>query len=305
MFDSLVNLYLTSLQAEGVTPATLRWHKSCLRKFNGYLVNKGESEKPQDWTASLFRAYIVHMQTTPNRKGIPHAPHAIQSYVRSLRAFCQWLTNEEFVADNPMRKVKQPKAPALVKPTVNKGELEKLFEAAKAGRTQYRDTALLLFMLDTGARASEVCSLKASEIAWEPRFAKVWRKGQKERFTPFTPTTSRAMQKYGIKARNPDCEYYFQSEEGQQLTVSGLFQLCRRLGNRAGVHLNPHKLRHTFCTESLRQGASVFTVQRIMGHSTLDVTMRYAALVAADLAADHALHSPVDSLMGATKSRKG
>ncbi len=297
MFASLVDLYLTSLQAEGVTPATLRWHRSCLKKFNGYLVNRGESEKPDDWTALLFRSYIVHLQTSGNRNGAPHAPHAVQSYVRSLRAFCQWLTDEEFVSANPMRKVKQPKAPALVKPTVNKDELAQLFEAAKAGRTGFRDIALLLFMLDTGARASEVCSLKTSEIAWEPRFAKVLGKGQKERFIPFTAITSRAMQKYSIKSRNMDCEYFFQSEEGQKLSASGLFQLCRRLGDRAGVHLNPHKLRHTFCTESLRQGASVFTVQRIMGHSTLDMTMRYAALVSADLAADHARHSPVASLV--------
>lgn len=115
---------------------------------------------------------------------------------------------------------------------------------------------------------------------------------------PFDPATAKAMQKYSLKERNPEGSVFFQSVEGNQLTVSGLFQLCRRLGNRAGVPLNPHKLRHTFCTESLRSGASVFTVQRIMGHSTLDVTMRNAALVTADLAADHAKHLPVATLTG-------
>jgi len=227
----------------------------------------------------------------------------VQSYTRSLRAFCQWLTDEEFLDVNPMAKVKQPKAPALVKPTLTREDVAALLDAAKAGRTVLRDTALILFMLDTGARANEVCTLKAADILWSDRLAKLYGKGQKERFVPFSPHTAKAMQKYGMKARDAECAVFFQSEEGEALTTSGLFQFCRRLGNRAGVALNPHKFRHTFCTESLRSGASVFTVQRIMGHTTLDVTMRYAALVTADLAAEHAKHSPVAGLVSRNGKR--
>jgi site-specific recombinase XerC len=164
MLGSLVSLYLTHLQAEGVSPHTLRWHQGCLKRFGQWLTDGGHPENPEKWNAALVRAYIVALQTSPGRKAATFSPHAVQSYVRSLRAFCQWAVDDELIPVNPMTKVKQPKAPALVKPTVTNAELSRLLEAAKDGRTVLRDTALLLFMLDSGVRAAEVCGLRATDI---------------------------------------------------------------------------------------------------------------------------------------------
>ena len=105
------------------------------------------------------------------------------------------------------------------------------------------------------------------------------------------------MQRYMLKARGGDCERLFQSEEGRALTTSGLLQLCQRIGHKAGVELHPHKCRHTFAISYLRSGASVFALQKTLGHTTLDMSLRYAALMTEDLVNDHKAHSPVAKLL--------
>jgi site-specific recombinase XerD len=152
-------------------------------------------------------------------------------------------------------------------------------------------------MLDTGARANEVCQLPESDVNWSQRLAKVYGKGAKERYVPFSAATMKAIQRYMVKARERDCDRLFQNEEGKPLSTSGLLQLCNRLGEKAGVELNPHKFRHTFAISYLRSGASVFALQKTLGHSSLDMSLRYAALVTEDLVNDHAKHSPVAALI--------
>lgn len=166
-----------------------------------------------------------------------------------------------------------------------------------AGRNGLRDEALLLFMLDTGPRANEVCTLAVGDVSWQQRLAKVVGKGAKERYVPFSAATAKAMQRYMLRARAGESDRLFLSEEGPALTTSGLLQLCQRIGHEAGVELHPHKCRHTFAISCLRSGASVFALQKTLGHTTLDMSLRYASVMTEDLVNNHKPHSPVATLL--------
>jgi site-specific recombinase XerD len=298
LLSQLVETYVLHLESEGRSSKTLDWHRSCLRKFSLWLTESGTSENPDDWTAATIRAYLVSLMRMTKADGTPLSATSVNTYACSLRAFCHWLEVEEFAERNVMERVKSPALPKLVKPVLGSDECRALLKATKESRNALRDEAIILFLLDTGARANELCSLRETDIIWGQRLAKVFGKGSKERYIPFSAATMKAMQRYSLKARDANGNTFFQSEEGGKLSTSGLLQLCQRLGEKAEVEASPHKFRHTFAISYLRSGASVFALQKTLGHTSLEMSRRYASLMTEDLVTDHAKHSPVAALLG-------
>ena len=149
-----------------------------------------------------------------------------------------------------------------------------------------------------------MCALEAAAIDWDVRIAKLFGKGRKERYVPFSAPTAKAMRRYSLRERRGTSDRFFESEEGRPLTPSGLYQVCKRLSAGAGVKVAPHKCRHTFGIAYLRNGGSVFALQKTLGHTSLDTTLRYAALVTDDLVNEHREHSPVAALLARPRSAR-
>jgi site-specific recombinase XerD len=296
--ENLVALYLAAQQAAGRTPATITWHQQSLKQFLAWLHDEGHPTNPGDWNAGLMRAWIVYCQTRPSKRGGGTlSTSAVNSLARSLRAFCHWLAAEELVDRSPFEKVKVPKPPKLVKPFLTPDEVDRALRAARDGRNRYRDEALLLFMLDTGARSAEVRGLRADAVDWESRIARLYGKGSKERYVPFSTHTAKAMQRYALRERRFGAAEFFVAEDGSPLMKSGLYQVCKRISVASGVHVAPHKLRHTFAIAYLRAGGNAFALQKLMGHTTLHTTLNYVAMTTDDLIAEHREHSPVDAML--------
>lgn len=297
--DAAIGQYVLSLEAEGRSPATTSWHREALSGLGVWLRASGHPESPTRWTPVLLREWIRHLQTRPNKHtGAPLSASYVNNQVRSLRAFCRWLLREELVDRDPFDRVRVPKTPKMVKPTLGPEEVRLLLGAAVDGRNGARDEAIVLFMLDTAARANEVVTLRAEDIDWRRGVAKVWGKGAKEREVPFSAVTGKAMQRYLLRRRNPDCETFFQTEEGSPLTYDGLYQITCRISRKTGVPVNPHKLRHTAALQYLRNGGNAFALQKLLGHTTLHTTLNYVAMNSDDLVAEHRQHSPLGGLLG-------
>ena len=105
------------------------------------------------------------------------------------------------------------------------------------------------------------------------------------------------MQRYQIREREVRDPQFFLSEEGTTLTKSGLYQLCKRISIEAEIHVAPHKLRHTFAITYLRAGGNAFSLQKLLGHTTLHTTLTYVAMTTDDLVTEHRDHSPVDAML--------
>src|SRR5215212_5725224 len=227
--EDLVTLYLNAHQAEGRSAETIRWHHHSLTPFVAWLRAEGHATDPTQWNARLLREWIVYNQTRPAKRGEGTlSASAVNSLIRSVKAFSRWLAEEELVERDPFHRVKAPKVPRLVKPHLSSQELAKVLATARTNRNAFRDEAVILFILDTGARASEVCGLRADAIDWSSGIARLYGKGQKERYVPFSVHTAKAMQRYGLRNRKGDGPTFFQSEEGDLLTKSGLYQICKR-----------------------------------------------------------------------------
>jgi len=180
-------------------------------------------------------------------------------------------------------------------------------QVKRARTTARRDKALVLFLYDTGCRISEALGLTLDRLDLAANEASVHGKGDKWRTVPFDDSTSEALFDYlarrGVLGRKgkaqagPDRLPVFATRKGHFMGRSGTLSLIYRLGDRAGVaDCHPHRFRHTFAIEALRNGMDVFSLQSIMGHTDLKTTRKYVALANVDIKAAHRRSSPVAAL---------
>jgi integrase/recombinase XerC/integrase/recombinase XerD len=161
--------------------------------------------------------------------------------------------------------------------------------------------AIVLVLLDTGIRASELCTLTMENTFLTEGFLKVRGKGNKERMVPFGALTKKALLKYlhsyRPEAQSDDQRELFLSIEGTPLSYNGLALLIRRLGSNSDVpRLHPRLFRHTFAVRYLMNGGDIMTLRLILGHTTLEVTQLYMHLAEAHIQVQHHKFSPVDRL---------
>ncbi len=162
-----------------------------------------------------------------------------------------------------------------------------------------RDRAIVLLLLDTGLRVSEAAGIGLADLRPDGTI-KVRGKGARERVVPVGAATRRAIAGV-LEGRAPSAgdAPLFTGAAGGRLTLTGIQQLLRRLRTRAGVarRCNPHTFRHTFAHRYLMNGGDVFTLQRMLGHSSLEMVRRYVALADGDMATRHRAASPADNLL--------
>jgi len=166
-----------------------------------------------------------------------------------------------------------------------------------------RDYAMVCFLLDTGMRATELCELRMSGVDMSARKCIVLGKGNKHRSVYFGRQTAKALWNYLREEEREQGSPVFLSDRGsgtgEPLTRSGLLQLIERLGKAAhveAVRCSPHTFRHTFAVTFLRNGGNVFSLQQILGHTSLQMTNRYVAVSQGDLEKQRRQFSPVDGL---------
>lgn len=166
--------------------------------------------------------------------------------------------------------------------------------------TAARDVAIILVLLDTGMRVSELCRLKVGdynaatgELSLVP-----WGTGKKSkgRVVYLGKRSKTALWRWLARDdQHTSGELLFVSADGSPLTRNGVRIMLSRVGKAAGVKAHPHRFRHTAAIQFLRNGGDVFTLQRLLGHTTLDMVRRYLALADSDAQAAHRLASPVDN----------
>ena len=275
--------------------------RAALARFFAYLPRAHETEGGR-WGQMQAGANTPARNKT--RAAKPLSPTSCANYFRWLRTFFLYLVACGMLDESPMRTLRpaahrddqvQPFSPE---------QQEALLVAASKTVNAARNVAVLLFLLDTGARAGELCGLKMAEINFGERSVRVTGKGDKARTLFLSPQTSRAILDYLRGEQRAPTDYVFQSErgDGSPLTVQSLYQMFKTAGAAAGlsgVRCSPHTCRHTFAIEFLRRGGDPVTLQVMYGHTDLAQTRRYLAVAGADCKKAHARFSPVLDLRGA------
>jgi integrase/recombinase XerD len=153
-----------------------------------------------------------------------------------------------------------------------------------------------LLLLDTSIRASDLCGLKIHDVDLKNRRITVFGKGSKERMVPFSARNSQPLWKYlALRREYYSGVYLFVSREGSPLNRYQITKIMKWIGERASVRgVHPHRFRHTFAINCLRNRGNAYSLQMMLGHSTLEMVKTYLALAQSDLDKVHKIASPVD-----------
>ena len=173
-----------------------------------------------------------------------------------------------------------------------------------------RDYLIVLILLDTGIRLSELVGLTLGNIDFEQSCFLVCGKGDKERMVPFGNGVRRVLWQYIKESRArlqfEDTDQVLINESGLPVRKRAVQTMISRLGKRSGitgVRCSPHTFRHTFAKQYLMLGGDVFSLQRILGHSSLEIVRLYINLATSDISEQHRRYSPIDNYY--SKRRKG
>lgn len=231
------------------------------------------------------------------REGL--SSHTTQGHVRALKAFASWLCEEGYTETNVLQRYRLPKARRVEPEWLREDEIERLLRVFDRKTAMgARDYAIVLTLLDTGLRCAELCNLTLANADLDIGQLKVLGKGNKERMVPVGVRAVRALRRYRDHFRPPiEVAHFFLTIDGKPLTVRAVQLLIRRAKKKAGIpRLHVHLLRHTFAIHYLMAGGDVFSLQRILGHSSLEVTRMYVNMVASQVKERHRLFSPMDNM---------
>ncbi len=314
-----IEMFVVAKETEGRSQKTTVWYRNMLTRFAGYL-DHGLDTRLRDITVTEARSFVATLQSKtmlyeehpflqPREGGL--SPQTIHGYVRAIKALGSWLQEEGVTNHNLFGQVKRPKLPQPVIQILTEQEINTLVEAINPkcflGARLY---AIVLLLLDTGIRASELCGLTLDNTHFDDDKILVRGKGEKERMVPFAHGTKQALMRYVTAWRpeplDPEDQHVFLSIDSRPLTYDGLSSCIKSLGQRAGIpRLHPHLFRHTFAVHYLMNGGDVMSLKRILGHTTLDVTQTYIHLAEEHIQVQHHRFSPVDRMgIGTRKPRR-
>ncbi len=243
-------------------------------------------------TPTLVREYLVSLE---DRELSDYSVHAA---ARAIRAFMNFCVREEHIPVSPMTKVAMPRVNKRILPAFSEEEVHRLLSAC----VTKRDRAIILFLLDTGCRVSELVNLNGGDISIRTGEVQIRQgKGHKDRAAFLGQNSRNSLLEYYGERGVPDEQgpVWLSETRGKRLTLSGLQQLLKRLGRRSGArHCSPHTFRRTFAITCLRNGMDIFRLARLMGHSDIGVLRQYLSLVKDDLRTAHAQFGSVDRLLG-------
>ena len=259
--------YLSARRIDGLSSRTLKSYKSNLEMF---------AEKVTKPTAKIttddIRAYITYLGQERHL-----ADTTLQTHINSLRAFFGWLRVEEKIRKNPMNKIHSLKIDKKnARKALNAEEMERLRDACK----DYREKALVEFLVSTRCRLSEIAGLKFSDLNFTDRSVIVHGKGDKDRVVYFSDKASFLIREYQKTRKGGEGLFVSSKTSYQALKPRGIQRILQSISERAGItdRVHPHLLRHTFATRAINSGMEVSALQKLLGHEDLATTQIYAKM---------------------------
>jgi site-specific recombinase XerD len=205
-FQAVVDDYAVWHEISGHSPKTIQWYRWMLTVFVQWLERNGRSTHLAAITIADARAFLkAEAQRTTIYPGHPTgveragqlSDRTLHGYARALRAFFNWLVNEEYLDKNPLARLRPPKLEKRYKEILSVGEIERLLaELNQRTFLRARIYAMVAVLYDSGLRAGELVQLDIGDVDWSAYHLRVMGKGKKERLVPFSPATARVLLRF-------------------------------------------------------------------------------------------------------------
>jgi len=248
---------------KAVSPKTLIWYQCSFRAFHGAIDSK-----------EAINRRIIELRD----RGI--SPITINSYLRCVNAYLRWLHDEHHHASLRIPRLREEQK---VLAALTPDHIKRLLQFAPKGRNLKRAHTLTLLLLDTGLRFAEALSLTWDRVDLDNLVLRVLGKGGKHRVVPISLECRKVL--YRWRQQQPQSDLVFPTRSGIVSSQRNVGRDVKLLGERVGitgVRFSPHTFRHTFAVSYLRAGGNVLYLQRILGHSSLEMTNRYTRRLGID-----------------------
>jgi len=295
--SEMIDLYILRCELEGKSEVTVSAYKWTLGRFLAEVTTR----KFPDIAGSISREHIYGYLSC----FIEHSPATRHRYFREVRCFFNWLVDSNYIERSPFQGMKNIRVPQKIVRPFQAIDVTRMLEACGDDDVGLRDRAMIMTLLDTGLRCSELVQLDYEDLNIESKRIIVrFGKGNKQRVVPFADNCNETLENYlGVRGHKPGPLFYASNHHGALaigavLKPNGLKQMLRRLGLKAGIEkVHAHRFRHTFATWAIEHDARELDVQYLLGHSTSDMVRRYSSSYRSEQAATrHVNFSPADQM---------
>ena len=270
-----LQLFLDAKKIEGCSERTIQYYRTTVERL--FLSISTPIRKV---TTEEIRRYLVEYQQINNCSKV-----TIDNVRRNISSFFSWLEEEDYILKSPMKRIHKIKTKQQVKETISDEAIEQLRDNCNC----LRDLAIIDLLYSTGIRVGEIVNLNISDIYFEARECVVFGKGDKERRVYFDAKSKIHLQEYLSKRKDNNPALFVTLDAPyERLKISGVEIRMRRLGRRLNMDkIHPHKFRRTMATRAIDKGMPIEQVQKLLGHSQIDTTMKYAIVNQTNVKTSH------------------
>jgi len=266
--SDLAESFLDAKIAKGLSPKTIHTYRERLALFVAWL---GDGTITRD----NLRFYLAHLQRNPRL-----SKATVAAYFRDVAVFCGWLVTEKLLEANPAYKL-GPRVPKRRPPHYTEYHVRQLLAVCDA-----RDRAIVIVLLDTGLRASELTSLNRSSFDWDTGGFTVIGKGDKERAGWLSSYAQGVLVDY-LDTRHDRNPAVFTGTKGR-LTPIGVHKMLHRRAEQVGIRDDVRRLIHsfrvTFAKSFIQEGGDLESLRELLGHADISMSAFYAQLADSELA---------------------
>ena len=276
-----------------VSEYTVRNYRAAVENFVRYLNDAGK------WKEDFAAVTSIQVRSFLIEEGRNKARRTLHTQVSGLRAFYLYLRRQGIVENNPFTGLTLPKLDKPLPKFLTETQMRTLLNAPillwKDGQISefeaFRDSLILELLYGGGLRVSELCGLNHGQVDFGQGVARVLGKGRKERLCPLGPVAVQCLRTF---VQRFDLEAAFNAplvctRKGKRMEPRQIQKLLKTHLAAAGLPLDmtPHKLRHSFATHMLDEGADLRAVQELLGHANLSTTQIYTHVSIARLKEAH------------------
>lgn len=320
--DYDIDDFIDYCDVKRLSKKTITSYEQTLRLFAMYLKNECEVKEAGDVREIHVREYIKYLTERgkytvvaddnskkfnfpENREDYKKevSKTTINNYVRNIKVFFNYLYENRYIRQNPIARIKQLKNSRKIVGYIDDVNMNKLLKCFNLSLFhEYRDYIITQLIFDTGMRLGETLLIKETDIDFVRRTIFLPAdntKGKKDRYVFFSEEMLKELKRWlNYKDRYKQCEYIFCTQRGTSLKVSNYETNFKKYGMRIDQKdIHPHMLRNNFAKRYLMNGGDIYTLSKILGHSSVTVTEKaYLDLQSDDLRNKYQKHSPLMNL---------
>lgn len=308
--------FIRAKRLEQLKPRTLQDHETHYKYLLRWLEKThSEIKYIDEFNSQVVREYIDFMlrneeeekKSDQREVGSSLSPVTVNVRLRTLKSFFRWLKTEGLCTEDPTANVKLLRTEMdTIKGFTSEQVALLLAQPDLNTYVGFRDYCLILFLLDTGARIQETLSTTVANIDFADHcvsFGAKTTKTRKSRIVPISQKTTNALKELIEENREQfsgTSDHLFLSIHGLPMDATTVRERLRTYGKAAGIEkqcrVSPHTFRHTFARFYIRNGGDVFTLQKILGHSSMEIVRKYVQMEQSDVNHAHAKFSPLNNL---------